>query len=184
MTAFKYKSSREAIESFLIDICFDVESRIFVKEEISYLYGENSSFQNYSRQNLLNRKIHRLLINQIEKYYSSKDYFHCVFEAVKFFEKSVKVKSRLQKDGSDLMRNAFGEGKVLHLTSGETQTEKNIENGVRDIAVGVMSLIRNIGAHELASDVDYTEDECLNILSTISMLMFYLDKAVYYNKDH
>jgi uncharacterized protein (TIGR02391 family) len=107
-------------------------------------------------------------------------HFHAVFEAAKAFNAAVKQKSGLLKlDGQGLMNKAFSsQTPLIKITRCTTETEKNIQDGYRFIADGLMSAIRNPTAHEPARSFPIGREDALDILSLISYLFRWLDKAV------
>lgn len=184
MTAVAKGSGREQMVDFVKRLSQGEASDTLINL-VNNLYnksGSPSHSPNFSHASQFNeRHFHHLLVQEVKEYYLRNSYAMCIFEAIKLFESRVKEKSKLlSRDGADLMRNAFGEKGVLHITMGQTQTDKNIENGIREMSAGVMLSFRNQMAHTLASQVDYSKKECLDILSTINMLMGYLEKSVYF----
>ena len=109
------------------------------------------------------------------------NYFHSVFEAAKVYNKLVQQKSNSQKDGQKLMLDVFSLNGVLKLNRGESQTDKNIQDGVRFLSAGLMQALRNPTAHEPALDWPISKKDCLDMLSFISYLLRQLDVAVYFN---
>lgn len=71
-------------------------------------------------------------------------------------------------------------GGVLKLTPCQTDTDINIQDGIKFLSGGLMSAIRNPTAHELAVDFGVNKEDCLDILSFISFLFRKLDNAVYF----
>jgi len=84
------------------------------------------------------------------------------------------------KDGAKLMMNVWGCKGVLKITRCITDTDKNVQDGVKFLSGGLMRAIRNPTAHEPALDWPIDRQECLEILSLISFLFRQLDKATYY----
>lgn len=69
---------------------------------------------------------------------------------------------------------------ALKITKCETETDKNVQEGIGFLSAGLMRAVRNPTAHEPAHEWPISEDECLDILSFISFLLKKLDQAVYY----
>jgi len=107
------------------------------------------------------------------------DYFHAVLEAAEAYNAAVKQKSGLgDLDGQGLMNKAFSsQNPVIWLTPCTTDTEKNIQDGYRFIAAGLMSAIRNPTAHAPALSFPIGRDDALDILSQISYSFRWLDRA-------
>ena len=68
----------------------------------------------------------------------------------------------------------------LKITACQSDTDKNVQDGVKFLSAGLMSAIRNPTAHEPAVDWPISLPDCLDILSFISFLYRQLDMAVYF----
>ncbi len=107
--------------------------------------------------------------------------FHAVFEAAKAYNKAVREKAQSVKDGQSLMLEVWGwEKGCLKVTPCLTETDKNVQEGIKFLSAGLMNAIRNPTAHEPAVDWPISLPDCLDILSFISFLYRQLDKAVYF----
>jgi len=85
------------------------------------------------------------------------------------------------KDGEALMMEAWGwENETLKVTPCQTDTDKNVQDGIKFLSAGLMRAMRNPTAHEPALDWPITKEDCLDMLSFVSFLFRQLDKAVYY----
>ncbi|WP_222846444.1 TIGR02391 family protein [Pontiella sulfatireligans] len=69
---------------------------------------------------------------------------------------------------------------VLKITPCQSETDCNVQNGVKFLSAGLMQAIRNPTAHEPALDWPIEKNDCLDLLSFISFLFRKLDEAVYY----
>jgi len=67
----------------------------------------------------------------------------------------------------------------LKLNAGQTQTEQNVQEGVKFLSAGLMQAVRNPTAHETAVDWGIAKEDCLDLLSFISYLFKQLDKSVF-----
>lgn len=108
------------------------------------------------------------------------NYFHAVFEAAKAYNKAVQAKAQSEKDGTALMQEVWSSNGVLKLNTGQSQTERNVQDGTRFLAAGLMQALRNPTAHEPALDWPISKEDCLDMLSFITYLYRQLDKAVYF----
>ncbi|MBC7257086.1 MAG: TIGR02391 family protein, partial [Chloroflexi bacterium] len=106
--------------------------------------------------------------------------FHAVFEAAKAFNARVKEKSGIwDLDGQPLMNKVFSaQSPIIKVSPCRTDTEKNIQDGYRSLAAGLMAAIRNPTAHEPALSFPIGREEALEVLSLISYLFRCLEKAV------
>jgi uncharacterized protein (TIGR02391 family) len=125
------------------------------------------------------RKFHPEVIAHSRDLFLKGHYFHAVFEAAKAYNAAVKMKSGLTElDGQALMNKVFSSQKpIIRITPCNTETEKNIQDGYRFIAAGLMSAVRNPTAHEPAMSFRIGREDALDILSLISYLFRWLDKA-------
>jgi uncharacterized protein (TIGR02391 family) len=129
------------------------------------------------------RGFHEQVYLHCKKLYSQKNYFHAVFEAAKVYNKLVQEKSQSGKDGIQLMMDVWALNGTLKLTAGITETDKNIQEGIKFLSAGLMQALRNPTAHEPAVDWPISKEDCLDMLSFISYLFRQLDKSVYYSQN-
>lgn len=74
--------------------------------------------------------------------YIQENYFHVVFEAAKSLSEKVREKTGLQEDGSALFNTAFSENNPrLALNSLQTSTERNLQNGLREMLNDVTHMV-------------------------------------------
>lgn len=127
------------------------------------------------------RSYHPIVVQHCRELFLQRNFFHAVFEACKVYNKLVKQKSQSDKDGHPLMLDVWGwEKGVLKITPCITETDKNVQEGVKFLSAGMMQAVRNPTAHEPALDWPLDEQDCLDLLSFISFLFRKLDKAVFY----
>lgn len=136
-----------------------------------------------SSKDFQGRNFHLEIHKHCSKLYSQGNYFHTVFEAAKVYNKKVQDKAQSTNDGQSLMMEAWTTNGVLKLTACKTETDKNIQEGVKFLSAGLMQAMRNPTAHEPALDWPISKEDCLDMLSFISYLFRQLDKAVYYKKS-
>ena len=92
--------------------------------------------------------------------------FHAVFEVAKVYNKTVREKAQSGKDGQSLMLDVWEwEKGCLKITACITDTDKNVQDGVKFLSAGLMNAIRNPTAHEPAVDWPISLEDCLDILS-------------------
>lgn len=106
--------------------------------------------------------------------------FHAVFECCKAFEKYVREKSRINNHGARLMGAALSLNGPLKINTQRTETERNEQEGIKHLCMGLMRAVRNPEAHEPELDWPITQEEALNILSLVSFLWQKIDTAVYF----
>jgi uncharacterized protein (TIGR02391 family) len=125
------------------------------------------------------RSFHAEIITHCRKLFGQGHFFHAVFEAAKVYNKSVREKAKSTKDGSDLMMAVWGSDGVLKVTPCQTDTDRNVQDGIKFLSGGLMRAIRNPTAHEPALHWPITEQDAADILAFMSFLFRQLDKAVY-----
>lgn len=130
------------------------------------------------QQKLYQRAIHEEVKKYCIKDYLRKDYFDAVFEASKGLAERVREMSGLKTDGSALFQTAFGgDSPYLFLNGLSNQSEKNEQNGLRELLDAIFHLVRNPRAH--TPKIHWEEDEtlALDILTMISLAHKYLDQC-------
>lgn len=136
-----------------------------------------------SLDEFVKRRFHQEVVRHSQRLFLQGNYFHSVFEAAKAYNKDVKIKSQSDKDGQPLMLNVWGcDNGVLEVTSCQTQTDRDYQDGLKFISGGLMSAIRNPTAHEPAITWPIDKQDCLDILSLISFLYRQLDTAAYFKQ--
>ena len=68
---------------------------------------------------------------------------------------------------------------VLKVNSLTSETDRNVQDGIKFLSAGLMSVIRNPTAHEPALQWPVDEQDAIDILSLVSFLLRQCDKAVY-----
>jgi uncharacterized protein (TIGR02391 family) len=129
----------------------------------------------------MGRGFHEEVIKHSRPLFLDGHLFHAVFEAAKAYNKAVREKAQSTKDGQPLMLEVWGwEKGCLKVTACKTDSDKNVQDGIKFLSAGLMGAIRNPTAHEPAVDWPISLPDCLDILSFISFLFRQLDKAVYF----
>jgi uncharacterized protein (TIGR02391 family) len=130
-----------------------------------------------SETDLLGMGFHGEVRKHCDKLLAEGNYFHAVSEAVKAYVKAVRNLSNSHKDGVDLMYEAFGAKGRLRVTPGQTETDRNVQEGTMFLSVGLIRAIRNAVAHEPAMDWPMTRQDAMDILTLVSFLYRQLDRA-------
>lgn len=127
----------------------------------------------------LRREFHGEVYKHCKDLFIQGNYFHAVFEAAKAYNQMVKEKSQSEKDGFSLMMDVFSMNGVLKVTKCVSETDRNVQEGIKFLSSGMMQAIRNVTAHEPAITWPIDKQDCLDNLSFISFLFRQLDKAQY-----
>lgn len=129
------------------------------------------------------RHFHTKINQHARKLFIEGNYFHAVFECCKVYDKDVQEKSQSDEYGSHLMEKVLALSGNVKLNAQQTRTEKNEQEGVMHLSVGLMRAIRNPQAHEPALDWPINRDESLDLLSFLNFLFQKLDKAIYFKQE-
>lgn len=128
----------------------------------------------------LARGFHPEVVRHARRLFVDGHFFHAVFEVAKAYNKLVREKSRSSKDGTPLMLDVWGWDKgVLKVTPCKTQTDKDVQDGIKFLSAGLMQAVRNPTSHEPAVEWPITKVDCLDLLGFMSFLLRKLDDAVY-----
>ena len=126
------------------------------------------------------RQFHREVMRHSQRLFLQGNHFHAVFESAKAYNKLVREKAQSDKDGEGLMLEVWGcERGVLKATRCESETDRNVQDGIKFLSAGLMRAIRNPTAHEPAVDWPISQEDCLDVLSFLSFLFRKLDDAVF-----
>lgn len=109
-------------------------------------------------------------------------YFDAVDECCKAFTKYIGEKAHLDKHGFDLMSSALSLKGSLKLNVQNTETERNEQEGLMHMCMGLMKSIRNPAEHEPQLGFRIERQDALDMLSFISYLYRQIDKTGYYSE--
>lgn len=133
---------------------------------------------NRFKSKLDNRNIHPKIYEYCNTELISENYFHSVFEAVKSIAEEIRKKTELTLDGSELIDRAFSVNTpLIKINSLESETEKSEQKGFSNLIKGVFGMFRNTTAHAPKIIWQITEDEALDIMTTISLIHKKIDKS-------
>lgn len=172
----------EERNQLLIRFCHSLANDQTRKDVDEILISAGISLELVKREDytlFLTREFHPEIIKHCEKLFLQGNYFHAVFEACKAYNLSVRQKAQSVKDGASLMLDVWGCDKgVLKITPCSSQTDKDVQDGIKFLSAGLMEAIRNPTAHEPAILWPISKQDCLDILGLVSFLFRQLDKAV------
>lgn len=176
---FIVRSVNEILSYYELELKMDT-NKIVINTTITPTLNSNKS----QRENLYNsRYYHSEIQKHSRNLFIEGKYFHAVFECSKAFDKYVKEKSKIDKNGSKLMISALNISGPLKLNNQISQSDKNEQLGVMNLCVGLMSAVRNTGAHEPELDWPIKQKDALDILSLLSFLWRKIDDATYFNNE-
>lgn len=119
-------------------------------------------------------RLHPRIASVSGKLFNDGHYRQAIFEACIALNHAVRDESGSAiKDGTALMENAFSIARPLLKVS----DDKDERLGFLWLFQGAMMGLRNPRGHQLATDVDLTQDECLEWLGFLSALMRVVDRS-------
>lgn len=106
------------------------------------------------------------------------NYFHAVLESMKSITAKIREKTGYYADGAPLVDAVFSvKNPVLKINDLKTQSQIGEQKGFANLLKGLYGTFRNPTAHEPKVDWDMTEQDALDILTTISLVHRKLDKT-------
>jgi uncharacterized protein (TIGR02391 family) len=136
------------------------------------------------RRALKDRKVHLDVLKFCRAELLDENYFHAVFEAAKSLAEKIRMLAGVSTDGGELVDNAFSFGSAAHphprlaFNSLTTESEKSEQRGLMNLLKGIFGAFRNTTAHAPRIHWNVTEQDALDILTTISLMHRRLDQAV------
>jgi uncharacterized protein (TIGR02391 family) len=131
---------------------------------------------------LIERKVHPDVLKFCRAELVVDNYFHAVFEAAKSVAEKLRQKTGLASDGSQLVDEALGSGQAgfprLAFNSLTTPSERNEQSGLMNLIKGLFEAFRNTSAHAPRIHWNISEQDALDILTTMSLVHRRLDEAV------
>ena len=136
---------------------------------------------NRMKDQLERRGVHSEIFRFCTAEIVAQNYFHTVFEAMKSVTSRIRAASDLSGDGSDLVDAAFGSGAgsapVLTISDLSTETLRGEQRGFVNLVKGLYGVMRNPLSHEPKIEWPMSEQDALDILTTISLVHRKLDVA-------
>lgn len=129
---------------------------------------------------LIQRSVHADVLTFCKSELLEENYFHAVFEAMKSITAKIRSLSGQTGDGCDLVHDAFGQkfgDPLVAINPFKTETHKGEQYGFMNLLKGLYGTIRNPLAHDPKVEWDMTEQDALDILTTLSLVHRKLDQA-------
>jgi len=184
ITLATQKMNNDERNKLLIKFCKEIAGNKNVEQVVKILENNGVPYNLLYKDDLnlfLNRGFHEEIHRHSRMLFLQGNYFHAVFEAAKAYNYAVKEKSQSDKDGFGLMMDVFNsKSGALKITKCISETDINVQDGIKFLSSGLMQAIRNPTAHEPAITWPISKQDCLDILSLISFLFRQLDMAQYY----
>jgi len=132
---------------------------------------------------LIQRAVHADVLRFCSAEILQQNYFHAVFEAMKSITSKLRTLSGLSGDGADLVHATLGmrDGPpLIAINRLDTESLQGEQRGFMNLLKGLYGTIRNPLAHNPRLEWDMTEQDALDILTTISLVHRKLDLAYRY----
>lgn len=127
---------------------------------------------------LTNRQVHEDVLKFCKAELLQENFFHAVFEAMKSLAAKIRQLSGIDGDGTTLVNQAFaGKSPILVINNFKTETDRGEQRGFTNLVVGLFGTIRNPLAHNPKVEWNMSEQDTLDILTTLSLIHRKLDKA-------
>ena len=134
------------------------------------------------RRKLVDRGVHRDVLESCRTELFQENYFHAVFEAAKSVSQKISDRTGLTSDGAALVDQAFGMGggrnPLLAFNALETRSEISEHKGLMTLMKGFFGAFRNPTAHVQRSSWEITEQDALDMMTVASLLHRRLDAAI------
>jgi uncharacterized protein (TIGR02391 family) len=124
------------------------------------------------------RTFHPEIIKHGRSHFCRGAYFHAVFECCKTFDSAVRKNACSERSGHALMGEAFNINGPIKLNSQQTQSEKDEQQGIMYLCMGLMNAIRNPQAHEPELNWPMSKEDALDVLALVSFLFRKLERAL------
>lgn len=175
----KFESSRTVLNHQLSFIGLTLtQSGKIQLTKVANTIQESKEKIDFLKSKMEYRNIHPKIIQFCKVDIINEDYFSLIFESSKCIYDKIREMTGLTLDGNKLIYECFDDKyPVIIFNKMETQSEKDEYAGFRNFLISLGKMFRNPKAHDLKF-FTYTDlDECLDILTSISLALKKLDKC-------
>jgi uncharacterized protein (TIGR02391 family) len=134
------------------------------------------------RKALIDRRVHVDVLRFCRAELLTDDHFHAVFEATKSVAEKLRVKSGCGTDGAQLVDDALAIARLGHprlaFNALSNDSERSEQTGLMNLIKGVFGAFRNTTAHVPRIHWHISEQDALDVLTTLSLIHRRLDAAV------
>lgn len=134
------------------------------------------------RKALVERKVHPDVLKFCRAELLVDNFFHAVFEATKSVAEKLLEKTGLTSDGASLVDGALGIGQAGHprlaFNALRTDSERSEHTGITNLIKGLFGAFRNTTGHAPKIHWNVSQQDALDILTTISLVHRRLDEAI------
>mgnify|MGYP000897815294 CR=1 FL=1 len=126
---------------------------------------------NRLKSKLEQRNTHPTIFKYCKAELLAENYFHTVFEATKSIADTIRLRTGLTQDGSELIDKAFSiKNPLITINDLSSETKESEHKGFANLIKGVFGMFRNTTAHAPKIIWEINEYDALDILSTISLI--------------
>lgn len=126
---------------------------------------------NRFKSKLEQRNTHSTIFKYCKAELLAENYFHSVFEATKSVADTIRLRTGLTEDGSELIDKAFSiKNPLITINDLSSETKESEHKGFANLIKGVFGMFRNTTAHSPKIIWEIDELDALDILSTISLI--------------
>jgi uncharacterized protein (TIGR02391 family) len=151
----------------------------FLKTSKATTINEARSKANNISKILFDRNIHHDVLKFCKPELIQENYFHAVLEATKSISNKIREISGSSLDGNKLIYEVFNKDKpLIAINSLTTDSEKNEQLGLKNLLNGIFSMFRNVVAHEAKITWSISEQDAIDLFTTLSFIHRKLDNAV------
>lgn len=126
----------------------------------------------------VSRRFHPEIVRHGRSHFCRGAYFHAVFECCKALDTAVRNNSGSTKSGQTLMSEALCLNGPIKFNSQQKQSEKDEQQGIMYLCMGLMNAVRNPQAHEPELIWPMSREDALDVLALVSFLYRKLESAV------
>lgn len=127
---------------------------------------------------LARRGAHDQILRFCEAEIVAQNVFHAVLEAMKSVTSRLRSLSGLTTDGAALVETCFNvRSPLLQINALITESDKGEQRGFTNLLVGLYGTFRNPTAHEARIEWALTEQDVLDVLTTLSLVHRRLDRT-------
>jgi uncharacterized protein (TIGR02391 family) len=177
-----FEAEREKLNAVLAFPGFSLEEdgQIRVGKPVRTL-SEAEARASMLRKALVERRVHPDVLRFCRAELIADNYFHAVFEATKSVADKLRVRTGLSSDGAPLVDEALGIGKAGHprlaFNSLASDSERSEQSGLMNLIKGVFGAFRNTTAHAPRIHWNVSEQDALDVLTTLSLIHRRIDAA-------
>lgn len=131
------------------------------------------------RAELGRREVHPIVLRFCDEEFLKENLFHAVLEAMKSITSRLRRHTGLSGDGAKLVQDCFaGDAPRVRINGLNTDTDRGEQRGFLNLLTGLYGMFRNPTAHEAKIEWELSEQDALDVLTTISMVHRKLDRAI------